>query len=249
MQQHFHILNGDALLAQFPAKLPGARIVFREALVDGPVDGENLEALFTTRASFFDTHYDYLPEYYEQKTATEIRKIQTLPPGASVYFWFEDDLFCQVNSWLAHHLLHQQNQGYQLYHIRPNSDLRYGFGGMDEKALQAAFEARRPITDAENAQIAQLWIAYQEADFTAMTTIAQNLQLKYPFLLPAVRAHLDRFPGDGSLSRPLKSLSKIMDELPTKAFGPIFQAFCERESIYGFGDLQVKRLLKQLDTP
>ena len=37
-----------------------------------------------------------------------------------------------------------------------------------------------------------------------------------------------------------------MDELNTEQFGLIFKEFCNRESIYGFGDLQVKRLLDEI---
>jgi hypothetical protein len=37
-----------------------------------------------------------------------------------------------------------------------------------------------------------------------------------------------------------------MDELGTTDFGLIFKEFNKREAIYGFGDLQVKRLLDGL---
>jgi Holliday junction resolvasome RuvABC DNA-binding subunit len=37
-----------------------------------------------------------------------------------------------------------------------------------------------------------------------------------------------------------------MKELETNDFGSIFRAFNERESIYGFGDLQVRRMFDKL---
>lgn len=36
---HFHILNGDALKSQFPEQILGEKIIARECLVDGSVEG------------------------------------------------------------------------------------------------------------------------------------------------------------------------------------------------------------------
>ena len=46
--------------------------------------------------------------------------------------------------------------------------------------------------------------------------------------------------------RPIQSLITIMKELDTEEFGPVFREFNKRESIYGFGDLQVKRLFDEI---
>ena len=50
----YHVLNGDALSAQFPEGIEGERIVARECLVDGPVGGKDLDAFFQTRAAFLN---------------------------------------------------------------------------------------------------------------------------------------------------------------------------------------------------
>lgn len=46
--------------------------------------------------------------------------------------------------------------------------------------------------------------------------------------------------------RPIQSLITIMKELDTEEFGPVLREFNKRESIYGFGDLQVKRLFDEI---
>ena len=79
-----------------------------------------------------------------------------------------------------------------------------------------------------------------------MLRLAEKLKPKYPFMLPAINAHIERIPEDGYLGRPKESLKEIMKELQTDKFGPVFQEFCKRESIYGFGDLQVKRLYDEV---
>jgi len=48
------------------------------------------------------------------------------------------------------------------------------------------------------------------------------------------------------LGRPSQSLIRIINELNTVEFEPIFREFSKREDIYGFGDLQVKRLFNEI---
>ena len=38
-----------------------------------------------------------------------------------------------------------------------------------------------------------------------------------------------------------------MDEHKSKDFQTIFREFSKRESIYGFGDIQVKRIIKEIE--
>ena len=44
----------------------------------------------------------------------------------------------------------------------------------------------------------------------------------------------------------IESGSESDSKLSMKNFGPIFQEFCGREAIYGFGDLQVLGMVEQL---
>ena len=76
---------------------------------------------------------------------------------------------------------------------------------------------------------------------------AKKLSDQFPFIEVAVDAHLERQPTTDSPGRPIESLIQIKKELNTDKFGPIFQEFCKREAIYGFGDLQVKKLLDQVN--
>ncbi len=64
-------------------------------------------------------------------------------------------------------------------------------------------------------------------------------------MLPAVEAHIARIPHKNDPGRPVKVILEIMNELKTEEFIPIFKEFSKRESIYGFGDLQVKTLVEK----
>lgn len=245
MITQYHILNGDALKEQFPRQMPGEIIVARECLVDGPVEGDSLEKLFETRSRFISENYEgFTKEDYYPKTASEFEKISNLPHGAEINLWFEDDLFCQVNFWFVCSLLRDPSKKYSIYLVRPEIHTRFGFGGLNEAELLGIFENKRKLTQIE--KLAALWELYQLEKTDEMLEIGKELENDLPFLLPAIQAHIDRIPSNGNHGRPTESLIEIREELKTDDFGTIFREFNKRESIYGFGDLQVKRLLDEL---
>lgn len=245
MPTTFHILNGDALLEQFPSSLSGELIVARECLVDGDVTGATLDAFFETRARFISTSYPQFSKAdYFTKTVSELLKIQQLPEHSSVYLWFEHDLFCQVNMWFVCSLL--QNKFHDVYFVQPTTSINYGFGGMNSAQLESAFHQAIKLTNQQNLLFSQLWVAYQNSDFSLLQSLAEQLQTVFTFLPETVSAHIQRFPENGTLGRPEKTIQNIMNELDTKEFSVIFSEFWKREAIYGFGDLQVMRLFEKL---
>lgn len=244
MSDNYHVLNGDALREQFPENIPGDIIVLRECLVDGPVRAKTLEDFFALRAAFISAHYNEVatPEYFAN-TVSEINKLLAIPAGAKVYLWFEDDLFCQVNFWFVMYWLQQKENPPMVYLVRPQVHTAYGFAGLEEEELIQIFQNSVLLTKAD--EIATLWTAYQQGDTTALLQTARDLPT-YPFIREAVEAHLDRIPDGTDPGRPVRALRQIMLELGTQEFSPVFKVFSQREAIYGFGDLQVKRLWKIL---
>lgn len=214
MNNQYHILNGDALKQQFPNEIEGERIVARECLVDGDVRGESLEELYQNRAQFLSSAYgDGSIEEYYQKTVTEFEKIQAIPDNAVINLWFEDDLFCQVNYWFVVYLLGQSNKNYTLYLVRPQQHNQYGFGGYNQSELLSLYEDRLPLGASEVEEIASLWKFYQKEDLINLMAVARILESKYPFILTAVKAHIDRIPANGNLGRPVQSLMEYYKEV------------------------------------
>lgn len=245
MNPVYHILNGDALKDRFPASIQGELIVARECLVDGDVQGETLEEFFRNRAHFIvQTYGGYSKKDYERESVTEFDKMMSIQPESTVYFWFEDDLFCQVNFWFTAFLLSKHGHIHSAKLVRPEIHDHYGFGGLSSDKLVDLYH--KPVTLNELGSIAQLWLHYQSGDTAQLLKTAQSLAGRYPFILPAVKAHLERLPTKSSPGRPKQSLTDIMSELNTTNFGKVFQEFNKRESIYGFGDLQVKRMYDEI---
>lgn len=240
MAQQYHILNGDALKAQFPEDIQGTRIVLRECLVDGPVAGSTLKELYAIRAQFISENYaGYTAEDYYHKTVLELEKIVSIPEKGAVCLWFEDDLFCQVNFWFSVHLLHQKQC--RIFLIRPVEHNQYGFAALDKKELVSLYNKRLPLTEINT--LSTLWELYRTDDRENLLNTAKDLSLQYPFILHAAQAYIESKPQGDFPGRPIATLREIIGKLKTEQFEPVFQEFCRRESIYGFGDLQVKRLL------
>ncbi len=245
MRTQYHILNGDALKQQFPEKIQGEIIVARECLVDGNVSGNSLDELFHSRAQFISNNYEgYNEQDYYKKTVPEFKKMQNITDDVDINLWFEEDLFCQVNFWFTINLLSQSEKDNSIYLIKPEKHSQYGFGGLDESELVSIYEKRLLLTELE--KLADLWELYQKYDCEELLKTAKQLKSKYPFILTAVKAHIERIPTQGKLGRPSQSLIQIMKELKTEEFGTVFREFNKRESIYGFGDLQVKRLFDEI---
>ncbi len=236
----YHILNGDALKEQLAGMLEGEVIIFRECLVEGPVLASNYEEFFRNRAEFLRQSYGTSLSDYNEFSAAELRRINDLPISSEINLWFEDDLFCQANLWYA---VNQLKRHQRCYLVRPKQHDHYGFGGYDTKGLKGLLTSKVLLnTDL----LSTLWEAYCDNNTMALKTIGETLESRYPFLRGAISAHIDRQATGNSLGRPKETLQAIIDLFETEDFGKIFQEFSRREPIYGYGDLQVRRLLKEL---
>ena len=245
MSSVYHILNGDSLRDRFPSSITGELIVARECLVDGDVNGKALNEFFENRARFIsETYGDYSIEDYREETVTEFEKMLSIPTESTVYLWFEDDLFCQVNFWFTAFLLSKHGHVQSAKLVRPETHNQYGFGGLSSDQLIDLYNNEVILDDLGS--ISKLWLHYQSGDTNKLLGTAQSLEDQYPFILPAVQAHLERLPTQNSPGRPMQSLIDIVSELNTTSFGKVFQEFNKRESIYGFGDLQVKRMYDEI---
>lgn len=241
--KQFHILNGDALKERFPKDINGERFVARECLVDGSVEGANLTEFFNTRAHFIASNYNGHSELsYFENVVPEFKNMQRIPNDAAINLWFEDDLFCQVNFWFVMHLLRDLQQTNRFFLVRPEVHNQFWFGGLTNSKLISLYENRVELTALDLNKLSSLWEYYQHKDLEKLTAVAQQLDGVYSFISKAVQAHIARIPTTRTLGRPSESIIQIMKDLDTEEFGAVFKEFSKREPIYGFGDLQVKRL-------
>lgn len=237
----YHILNGDALKDQFPDQIEGEIIVAREAMIDGPVHPKSLEELFQLRAKFISESYDL--HNYAEITIPEISRIVDIAHG-EVNLWFEDDLFCQTNLWFVCSLIYQKDVAVSL--VRPHTSLEYGFGGLDTDGLLNAYEKKQSMSQVNVNQFALLWFAYRNNDIERLLKLGVQVHADFPFVMKAIEAHFERLPDGGTPGLPERIIREIIAEIGSDNFGKVFREFSKRAAIYGYGDLQVKRIFDRV---
>jgi hypothetical protein len=94
-----HIHNGDATAEIAKAStLPGEHFAFREALLEGPTPaGLANDEWRSVRARHLSESYGVPVEQCERKLIEQETKVATFAEHEEVVFWFEHDLFCQIN--------------------------------------------------------------------------------------------------------------------------------------------------------
>jgi Domain of unknown function (DUF1835) len=244
-----HVLNGDCLAEQLrQTAINQDFIVCREALIDGNVKADNLDEFWKIRAKFIANIYNASIEDYFDRTVKEFEKLTNLPQNSEICLWFENDLFCQVNMWFVLSSLLSKLPNLKVFRVFPviaNTELWKGFGNANAENLEKAYSSKVPFKKLDIELGVHLWKAYQKNDFEQLKELSKNISVCFEYLEEVCQAHIDRFPSDNSLGRPEKLLKEIMQSKPTD-FQEVFQKFSEKEGIYGFGDLQVKRIYERL---
>ena len=239
-----HIINGDALEDQFPKDLPGEILVFRECLIEGPKKVVEFEAFFASRAAYLsDAYGPKIKESYSRDLSVPLMKVVTDLKPSEIVLWFEEDLFCQTNFWFICYFLEESGFGGKVSWAKPSGVAKYNFGLLSKEALTAVFEDRLPVNIAK---IALLWQAYSVNDSDKLIRLVEGIAGLSQYIIPAAIAYRDMNTSTIEKSRPYLSLLAITKTLKTTHFGKVFMVFCKKEAVYGFGDLQVKRIFDQV---
>lgn len=240
----YNILNGDALAYSFPdAKIEGDIIVVREGLIDGDLSGDNLKAFWQSRAAYMGL----TEAEYHSNVVKEFERIMNAPDGSEFNLWFEYDLFCQVNMWFVISIINSlpiKKKVFAVYtsHLDKTSKQFWnGFGPANSDELKICYAQRIPLGEADMQLGQALWKAYKNNDLDELTNLTKNQSSAFPYLQEVVKAHVERFPKDGTKGRPERVIEEITKNISTD-FPKVFKEFWKRESIYGFGDTQLKSL-------
>lgn len=238
----YHVLPGDAQFEDFrKSGIPGEVIVFREAFITGPLGAIDVNEFWDQRARFILGEYGDDEITYQEKVADEIVKISDVEAGDEVNLWFEFELFCSVNFWYC--LSELKDSGANLYRVAPINlepdDVWKGFGGHGPDELTTAFESRTEISRDDLERASELWTAFRYRDGSTLRRLGDYRSPSMPFLKEVADAasEID--------TRPLQ----IVREIRSEGFATIeevFPEFKQRAGVYGFGDLQVERLLDSI---
>jgi len=242
----YHILTGDSLAGTFRrTDIEGTPIVIRECLIDGPVSDDNPEIFWQKRSEYVHDAFDADVHEYFSSVKSEFDKIDAIRKDDEVNLWFENDLFCQANMWFTISLLNQRGitNVLRILPLVRTTNKWEGFGRHTATDLAQCYEKRQPFTKGDFKLGENLWDAYRNADVIALAFFSGSLSPCFPCLEEVCKAEMERKRNE----RPRKVLEDLLAKGYTD-FSDIFRQFSQTESIYGFGDLQVGNMLKEIKT-
>ena len=184
-----HVLNGDALLEQFPEVIAGIRIICRECLIEGPVKAESSLEFYQLRKSYLSNRFPEASLDYELDIKAEFDKLVKLDKATELNLWFEDDLFCQANLWYTISILANHIDTVNI--VRPHTKLRYGFGSCSKEMLLDCYNKRQKLSTDELRLLNELWNAYTAQNSRALNQLKTRIPNHLQFLLPAIDATID----------------------------------------------------------
>lgn len=231
----YHVLPGDAQVETFKkTNIEGEIIVCREALIEGDITAKDLEDFWRIRENYLTKNYPHSEVSYVKDVRAEFEKLLNVSPNDEVNLWFEYELFCQTNLWFCLALLSEKDA--EIYRVAPTvgneNDLWKGFGDLSESDLEKCFEQRIKLSKEDVSLGRELWKSFIFRSFDLIDFEAAG---NFPHLKKVCEA-----AGEIE-SRPDARMREILKTGETD-FDKIFEKFRETEGIYGFGDLQVKRI-------
>jgi hypothetical protein len=242
----YHVLNGDALADKFPSEqIEGQLIVIREAFVEGPLALDLSPEFWEKRIAFLNAAYKADKIDYEHQFFTQLALLDRITDNDEVCLWFEDDLFCIVNMWFVVNYISKRS-GATLYRIFPKADNKTWIGFADTNDFEANYQGKVKFEEEDVELTNQLWESYVNNDVQKLKALSHSDSGVYRYLPEVVQAHIDRTKPDGELGRPQQTLVDILNQGKTD-FYDIYEAFWKKESIYGFGDMQVYNMLREME--
>jgi hypothetical protein len=238
----YHVLPGDSIADDFrKTGMGGSVIVCRECLIVGPVDAETPFEFWDERADFVLSEYGEDEIEFQERVADELERLSEIEDDDEVNLWFEYELFCQANMWFCLSLLAGKDA--TIYRVEPavrtKDEIWQGFGSLGPKALRECFRKRTKFEDVDLELGRELWQAYRSSDHQRLEELGTSRSPCFPHLAEVVAAEVNKSTG------PKQILREILAAGATD-FAEIFAEFNRRAGVYGFGDLQVQRLLDRL---
>jgi len=193
------------------------------------------------RARFILAEYGEDEIDYHEKVADELERLGEVADDDEVNLWFEYELFCSVNLWFC--LARLGGSGADIYRVEPSvvneHDRWKGFGHLSADDLGRCFADRVRFTPGDRGLGVDLWNAYRENDMAELMRLSGSKSECFPYLDEVCQAAAEQD------TRPAEILAEIEFEGKTE-LDEVFSEFSRRAGVYGFGDLQVKRLLERV---
>lgn len=249
-----HITNGDS----FTHRMQGSKLVtgefltWREMLCEGPTEIEvETEGSIKKRETFLKKYYRIPPSDYEIKFISELKKLDNLETYDEIILWFEYDLFCHINMIAAISLLLRKKiKDIPVYlvcsgRIEHEKKL-FGLCELSDAQLKSQYQNKTLLTLDDLELAAHIWTLYCESK---PQKIAGQIKIdsSFEYLSICLRAHLQRFPNMLTGLNVLEhNILEMIHNYQIKNIKQLMGYALEYQGYYGYGDMQMKRVLARL---
>jgi Domain of unknown function (DUF1835) len=205
-----HVTNGESAgntLRQ--SALGGAVLPWQDVLHEGPVPELPRQELLQTRANFLaDCGWGRQQALHSSLVRRDRQLLEALRDGLQVAFWFEHDLYDQLQLLDVLTLAHGAEAAPELIVVGsfPGKRSFAGLGELTASELETLWPSRRQAAGAALQAAASAWAALRAPEPTTLAEWATRETAQLPFLAPALRRLLEELPApaDG-LSRTERS--------------------------------------------
>ncbi|WP_339753535.1 DUF1835 domain-containing protein [uncultured Winogradskyella sp.] len=245
-----HITNGNNL-TEYLRELDFTEdiLTWQEMLCEGPtITDIDSEVFFELRSEFLKTNYDIEVDTVELQK--ELSKLDNVENYSEINLWFEYDLFCHINLLGVISLLHQKEIDKPLYlicsgRVEGEKSLK-ALTELSPEQLNAHYKNRILLTPKDIDLAIALWRTYCGKDHNILKPyIVTNSSFKY--MSNCLKAHLKRFPHQKSGLNVLEdNILRLLRDNPIKSVHHLLGYSLNYQGYYGFGDLQLQRIIKKL---
>ncbi|SEK53984.1 protein of unknown function [Aquimarina amphilecti] len=249
-----HISNGDSLTDRLKELhlVNGEIITWREMLCEGPTSVKiETEKAIAKRKEFLNKYYRIPPADYQKKFVSQLEKLSSPVKYDEIILWFEYDLFCHINMIaVISLLLRKKIKDTPVYLICSgrveNSKKHLGLCELSDVQLKQHFENKVLLNINDLELASHIWTLYCESNPQKIAGQIKK-QSSFEYLSICLRAHLQRFPNMLTGLNILEhNILEMVDTYQIKNIKQLMGYALEYQGFYGYGDMQMKRVLARL---
>ncbi len=249
-----HITNGDSLTNRLKKLnlVNDELVIWREMLCEGPTEIriETDEAIIKRKA-FLKKYYRISSEDYEEKFISQLNKLNFVEKYDEIILWFEYDLFCHINMIAAISLLLRRGiKDTPVYLVCSgrveNAKKHLGLCELSDVQLKEHYQNKTLLNVNDLELASHVWTLYCESN---PKKIAGQIKKKssFDYLAICLRAHLQRFPNMMTGLNILEhNILEMVNTYQIKNIKQLMGYALEYQGFYGYGDMQMKRVLARL---
>lgn len=253
MSKILHITNGDSFTSILKnLGIKGEIITWREMLCEGKTTTDvGSESFWRTRFEFLNHSYKVSKDTFINFTLKEYRNLCNHKTQEEIVLWFEYDLFCQINMIAVINWLKKHRPGAQISLVcsgnEDDTDKMYGLSELSKEQLTSLFENRTILTKDDIEYADYLWQLYCSDNPIRLETALTQNNSQFRYLSEAINSHLHRFPNiKNGLNELESSVLKMASTESFESKALFMSHLLKNQGIYGYGDIQLLRMLKRL---